>query len=84
MPVYEYECERCCFRFELRRRFGEDGTGLCPQCGHEARRLFSPVPIIFRGSGFYATDSRGNQPPDGGGTQSKVDSDKSEKPADSL
>jgi putative FmdB family regulatory protein len=58
MPIYEYECGKCSLRFELRRRFSEDGSGFCPQCGSEARRLFSPVPIIFKGSGFYVTDSR--------------------------
>ena len=58
MPIYEYECERCCLRFELRRHFGEDGGTPCPQCQSEARRLFSPVPIIFKGSGFYITDNR--------------------------
>jgi len=58
MPIYEYECGKCSLRFELRRRFGEDGSGPCPRCGGEAHRLFSPVPIIFKGSGFYVTDSR--------------------------
>lgn len=60
MPIYEYECEKCCLRFELKRRFSEDGASFCPRCGGEARRLFLPVPIIFRGSGFYVTDSRGD------------------------
>jgi len=58
MPIYEYECEKCSLRFEQKRQFNEDGSGFCPQCGREARRLFSPVPIIFKGSGFYVTDSR--------------------------
>ena len=60
MPIYEYECEKCLLRFELKRRFGEDGSGFCPQCGNEARRLFSPIPIVFKGSGFYVTDNRKN------------------------
>lgn len=59
MPIYEYECERCLLRFERKRRFGDGGKISCPQCGSGARRLFSPVPIIFKGSGFYVTDSRG-------------------------
>ena len=58
MPIYEYECEKCLLRFELKRSFGEDGRGYCPRCGSEARRLFSPIPIIFKGSGFYQTDYR--------------------------
>lgn len=61
MPIYEYECTCCPSRFELKRRFDEDSPVSCPQCGGRARRIFSPVPIIYKGSGFYSTDSRGNQ-----------------------
>jgi len=60
MPIYEYKCQKCSLRFEVRRHFGEDGATPCPQCGIEAHRLFSAVPIIFKGSGFYVTDSRKN------------------------
>ncbi|MEQ4488766.1 MAG: FmdB family zinc ribbon protein [Dehalococcoides mccartyi] len=60
MPIYEYECEKCLRRFEMKRHFGEDGASPCPHCGSMARRLFSPVPIVFKGSGFYVTDSRKN------------------------
>ena len=61
MPIYEYECEKCACRFELKRRFGEDGgSPCCPQCQGKVRRLFSPPAIIFKGSGFYVTDSRSN------------------------
>ncbi len=59
MPIYEYECEICACRFELRRRFDEDeGSLYCPQCQGKVRRLFSSPAIIFKGSGFYVTDSR--------------------------
>ncbi len=61
MPIYEYECEKCACRFELKRRFDEDeGSPCCPQCWGKVRRLFSPSAIIFRGSGFYVTDNRSN------------------------
>ena len=61
MPTYEYECEKCACRFELKRRFDEDeGSPCCPQCKGKVRRLFSPTAIIFKGSGFYVTDSRSN------------------------
>ncbi|MFC2005836.1 FmdB family zinc ribbon protein [Chloroflexota bacterium] len=60
MPIYEYECTGCPCRFELRRSFSEDGSVFCPECGSEATRIFMPVPIIFKGSGFYVTDNRGN------------------------
>lgn len=58
MPVYEYECPRCKLRLELKRGFDEESPVACPQCGSNTRRIFSPVPVIFKGSGFYSTDSR--------------------------
>ncbi len=60
MPIYEYECPRCAFRFELRRSFSENSSVPCQQCGCDAQRIFSPVPIIFKGQGFYSTDYRDN------------------------
>ncbi len=66
MPIYEYECEKCSLRFELRRRFSDKESGFRPKCGSEARRVFSPVPIIFKGPGFYVTDNRRKQPSDEG------------------
>ncbi len=59
MPIYEYECEICACRFELRRRFDEDERSpCCPQCQGKVRRLFSPPAIIFKGPGFYVIDNR--------------------------
>ena len=59
MPIYEYECEKCACRFELKRRFGEDeGSPCCPQCQGKVRRLFSLPVILFKGSGFYVNDNR--------------------------
>jgi putative FmdB family regulatory protein len=69
MPIYEYQCKECSFRFEVRKHFNEDGATPCPQCRGESRRLFSVVPIIFKGPGFYTTDSRkgyGETSPDKG------------------
>ncbi len=61
MPIYEYECERCALRFELKRRFSEDGGNpCCPRCRGKVRGLFSPAAIVFKGSGFYVSDSRSN------------------------
>jgi putative FmdB family regulatory protein len=62
MPIYEYECEKCACRFELKRRFSEDaGSPCCPKCQGKVRQLFSPSVILFKGSGFYVTDSRSNR-----------------------
>jgi len=82
MPIYEYECERCSLRFELKRHFSGDGEVSCPRCHGEAHRLFSPVPIIFKGSGFYVTDSRKNHPSHEG-EDDKVDAGKKNQKAPS-
>jgi len=58
MPVYEYQCKKCRHQFELKQSFDDDPIVTCPQCGGEAKRIFSPVPIIFKGPGFYTTDSK--------------------------
>jgi len=58
MPIYEYECKKCLFRFEVRKSFSEDTSSLCPQCGSEAQRLFSPSSVVYKGSGFSTTDSK--------------------------
>jgi putative FmdB family regulatory protein len=60
LPLYEYECSECSTRFELRRSFSDESEVLCPDCKCLATRIFSPVPIIFKGSGFYVTDHRSN------------------------
>ena len=76
MPIYQYKCEKCSLHFELKRRFSDNGSGLCPQCGSEARRVFSSVPIIFKGSGFFVTDSRKKQPSDESGADKAEASNK--------
>lgn len=58
MPTYEYKCDKCSFRFEKRQRFDEEPLVICPQCEGKLRRVFHSAPIIFKGSGFYVTDSR--------------------------
>ena len=58
MPIYEYRCSLCSCDFEFRRKFGDDSGASCPKCNGDGQRIFSAVPIIFKGSGFYVTDSR--------------------------
>ncbi|MDY6833663.1 MAG: FmdB family zinc ribbon protein [Chloroflexota bacterium] len=74
MPVYEYECCRCHSRCEQRRGFEDDDATFCSECGGTMRRLFTPVPIIFKGSGFYCTDHRTSS--GGGGDGNKTESTK--------
>ena len=60
MPTYDYECSCCSSRFEIRRAFNDESKVICNRCGGEARHVYSPVPIIFKGSGFYCTDNPGS------------------------
>ena len=64
MPTYEYECGNCRYRFDLRQGFDEEPEAMCPQCQERARRVFHPAPIIYKGSGFYVTDSRKKTEPE--------------------
>lgn len=85
MPIYEYECTCCPSRFELKRSFTDDSPVSCLQCGGKVRRIFSPLPIIFKGSGFYVTDSRSKQgpsPDEGGSDKAKVGADKAKADTD--
>ena len=56
MPRYDYQCKSCGQEFELRQSFSEAGSGTCPECSGEGRRVFHAVPVIYKGSGFYTTD----------------------------
>ena len=56
MPVYEYKCNKCSYQFEKKQAFSDEPKSICNKCGGEARRIFSPVPIFFKGPGFYVTD----------------------------
>jgi putative FmdB family regulatory protein len=58
MPVYDYECGKCAHKFEMRRSLSEGASATCPKCHSEAERVFAPVPIVFKGAGFYVTDYR--------------------------
>jgi putative FmdB family regulatory protein len=59
MPIYTYRCESCGVRFERNQKFSEPPLAWCPECGKKAlRKVYTPVGIVFKGSGFYATDHR--------------------------
>jgi putative FmdB family regulatory protein len=77
MPIYEYECGHCRFRFEMKQGFDEEPQAMCPQCQGRARRVFHSTPVIFKGSGFYVTDSRKGKEPEK--SQEKSEASKSEK-----
>ena len=61
MPTYQYACTDCADRLEVVQKFTDDPLSVCPSCGGKLRKVFSPVGIVFKGSGFYRTDSRSSQ-----------------------
>ena len=58
MPTYAYACTACDHRFEIFQSFSEDSLTQCPQCQGRLRKLFNAVGVVFKGNGFYRTDSR--------------------------
>lgn len=80
MPIYTYRCENCGVQFEQHQRFTDSSLVRCPECKKNTlRKVYMPVSIVFKGSGFYATDNRS---PSGAGRHSssntEKESDKSE------
>lgn len=58
MPTYVYACKNCGHRFEKYQSFSEDSLTVCPECDEQAlRKVFDSVGVVFKGSGFYSTDS---------------------------
>lgn len=59
MPVYTYRCDNCGIQFEQSQRFSDQPLVRCPDCGKKSlKKVYTPVGIVFKGSGFYATDHR--------------------------
>ena len=71
MPTYEYRCENCGMTIEVVQGFHDDPLTTCSTCGGTLRKVYAPVGIVFKGSGFYKTDSRGS-----GSSRSTVPSQK--------
>jgi putative FmdB family regulatory protein len=90
MPTYDYECTTCGHTFEAFQSMSEDPLSKCPECGKKVRRLIGGgVGIIFKGSGFYVTDSKGGgngsastktEPKDGGSEKSEPKEGRKESP----
>ena len=78
MPTYEYECTTCGQHIEVFQRFSEDSLTVCGVCGGALRKVFHLAGIVFKGSGFYATDSRST-----GNSRSSEKGDKTDKGATS-
>lgn len=73
MPTYEYQCTACGQHIEVFQRITEDPLTTCGVCGEPLRKVFHPAGIVFKGSGFYATDSRSGSRAETGGKEPKKD-----------
>jgi putative FmdB family regulatory protein len=81
MPTYQYACTECGHAFEQFQSFSDDSLTECPECSGRLRKLFNAVGVVFKGSGFYRTDSRSA---DSNGSKSDTKSDtKTETKSDS-
>jgi len=80
MPVYEYVCKSCGHHLEVSQSFKDAPLTTCPVCEGQLRKVFSSVGIMFKGSGFYRTDSRGSGRTES--TPAKAGADKGESSGD--
>jgi putative FmdB family regulatory protein len=83
VPTYQYACTSCGEQTEAVQRFTDDPLTVCPACGGGLRKVFSPVGIVFKGSGFYRTDSRNGSVPSGDKTAAKANGSGDSSPGDS-
>jgi putative FmdB family regulatory protein len=58
VPTYQYACTECAHAFEEFQSFSDDALTVCPSCGGKLRKVYNAVGVVFKGSGFYRTDSR--------------------------
>ena len=65
MPTYQYSCTECAHFFEQFQSFSDEPLTACPECQGRLRKVFNSVGVVFKGSGFYRTDSR-TTPSEGG------------------
>lgn len=68
MPTYQYACTECDHAFERVQTFTEDSLTTCPACEGRLRKVFNAVGVVFKGSGFYRTDSRSDNKSTGSAT----------------
>lgn len=74
MPTYDFRCVSCDSVFEETRPMGSSKTARCPHCDSEAKRVFTPVAVAFKGTGFHNTDYRPKRAEEGAACPEKSDS----------
>jgi putative FmdB family regulatory protein len=77
MPTYEYVCQSCGTHVEVYQRFSDEPLTVCGACGGPLRKVFHPAGILFKGSGFYVTDSRSSRSGRSAGAKSESGSSSS-------
>jgi putative FmdB family regulatory protein len=77
VPTYQYACTACGHRFEAVQSFSDASLTDCPECAGRLRKVFSSVGIVFKGSGFYRTDSRAGSVDSGSPAKEKVSAESS-------
>lgn len=83
MPTYAYACTECEHRFEIVQSFSDDSLTVCPECSGRLRKLFNAVGVVFKGSGFYKTDSGSSKKPTKSTTSTEKSSSSSTSSSDS-
>ena len=83
MPTYAYACADCGHAFDIVQSFSDDALTVCPECGGTLRKVFSAVGVVFKGSGFYRTDSRPGSSSDTSTSSSDSSSSSSSSSSDS-
>ena len=71
MPIYDYRCDHCGHVFSAVRAYTDTDLDACPNCGKRPRKLLTAPAVVFKGSGWYKTDSRGKAPSEDGGSTAK-------------
>jgi putative FmdB family regulatory protein len=81
MPTYHYQCRDCGHSFDQFQKFSEDPLTVCPSCGGAVQRVIQNVGVVFKGSGWYITDSRKSSDTSSDGSAKKDSTKNSTKPA---
>jgi putative FmdB family regulatory protein len=86
VPTYQYACTECDHAFEQVQSFSDDALTVCPECEGRLRKVFNAVGVVFKGSGFYRTDSRssGSSSSSSSGTSASTGGDSSSTTASST
>jgi len=81
VPTYQYACTECGHAFDQFQSFSDASLTECPECGGKLRKVFSAAGVVFKGSGFYRTDSRSGSSPSTSSTSSTTSSSSTSSPA---